>query len=332
VLRSFVASVVPVLLVLAIGGAASAQTRVVLATPDPTLETALDAALAPWNVSIVVVDPTTTTDRMPSAAERGAQLARDHQAAAVTWISIDASGAAALWMYDPASTRVVARPLPVAPPFDEPTADAVALSIKTLLRHSTAAPAAERIVDPPPPSEWRVELGAGARALATQPSDVEARFVLAGSVFPTALGSILGFSLSARAGTGIAAMPDTDASRFGAFDVALGVRACATLHPVVDLTFGLEIGASVLWLAGVKIDGMRRSTEVDVDPSGTIWAAIGVRPTSWLRIALRLGAFVEPVTRSYAVTGHAFFSTQVAAPFAELVFELPLDGGRIDVP
>jgi hypothetical protein len=316
---------------LALPSAASAQTRVVLATRDPALESALEAALAPWNITLVVLDQI-DAGAMPASAEHGAELARRHDAAAVTWISLDANGAAALWTYDAASARIVARALPVAPPFDEPTADAVALSIKTLLRYSAAAPPTERLVDPGAPSEWLVEIGAGARALATQPGDVEPRFALGVAAWPRALGGTVGFALLARSGTGVGIARAAASGRFGSADVSLGVRARLPLASLLDLAFGLELGISVAWLDATVDDDGAHVLPLDVDPTGGLWGELGLRPFASLRVAVRVGAFMSAITRSYLVHGRSILDTQPIAPFGELLFDVPLDGGRVDLP
>jgi hypothetical protein len=71
---------------------------------------------------------------------------------------------------------------------------------------------------------------------------------------------------------------------------------------------------------------------VSADPTGLAWVGLGLRPLPVLRIALRIGVFVTPRTRAYLVRGSPLFETQAVAPYADLVFEVPLDGGRVDSP
>lgn len=316
-----------------LAGSAEAQSevRVVLASPDAALEGALEAALAPWNVTLVVLDGATLGDSMPGSAEAGAALAASNDAAAVTWISMDEAGQFALWIYDRASGHVAARALPMGPPFDEATADSVALAIKTLLRHSAAAPIEQRLIDPPAPSEVRLELAGGVRALTTSPADAEPRAELAVSYWPAALGAIFGISLGARGGTGIGVHTPTLAARLATFDADLGARVRATLTTLVDLVFSIELGTTVSWLDAALADGTH-PTPVSVDATGYTWVELGVRPIAALRIALRAGAFVTTRTRTYLVRGEGALDTVPAAPFGALVFELPLDGGRVDSP
>jgi hypothetical protein len=310
---------------------AQTETRVVLATREPALEIALEAALAPWHVTLIVDDAATPGASMPSSATRGADLSRAHDASAVAWLSSDESGAVALWIYDRESDRVLARALTVAPPFDEATADAVALSIKTLLRHSSAAPAAERVHDPPVPSEVRIELGAGVRTLATSTNDAEPRGTLGFSFWPRALDSILGFALSVRGGADVGVHGPMADGHWNALDGHFGMRVRGTPGPLVDIVFGAEIGVSVSWLDASLADG-DHTTPSSIDPTGYTWLELGIRPLPLLRVALRLGTFFAMRTRTYLVRGERLLSTEPFAPVAELLFEVPLDGGRVDSP
>lgn len=109
------------------------------------------------------------SESMPGARDAAKALIAQYGARAVVWITSNTDGSA-LWIYDGAGDRVVVRRLRQAPPFDEPAAASVALSIKTLLMHSEAAPIKERFgavtkeasiqVTPP---VWSLEVGGWAR-------------------------------------------------------------------------------------------------------------------------------------------------------------------------
>lgn len=322
-------------LTIASAASASAQTageapRVVWVGRDPTLEVALHAALAPWRVDIVTLDAAPPSASMPAAARDGARIAREQHGDAVVWVSRDEEGGFALWTYDRAHDRVLARPLPVGPPFDEASADSVALAIKTLLRHSDAAPAEERVVDPPSPSELRVELGGGLRAFAASPEAIEARATLGLSYWPSALRSILGIALSVRGGAGQGVELPALSGRLWTFDASLGLRGRFAVLRELDVTFGLDIGALTAWLDGRVTSDGRRVSDVDVGPGALVWAELGVRPLSALRIAFRVGALVNGRTRTYLVRGEAQVDTRPAALDAEVLLEVPIDGGALD--
>lgn len=117
--------------------------RVVLLDPGVELTRAARVALEPWQVELVVVSAPTPGATAPATHERARDIARTQDAVAVVWTSAS-SGGYALWMFARAGEHVVARHLSIMPPFDAVSAAAVALSIKTLLRHSETAPVAER--------------------------------------------------------------------------------------------------------------------------------------------------------------------------------------------
>lgn len=137
----------PGLLAISLLGTASAQPAperrlAVVDLPD-NLREAVEITLAAWPVVIVPVSSEDVGPTMPSTAAAARSIAAEHHAAAVVWLSSSAEGPA-LWVLDAEQDRVVARPLEGSPPFDDPTATAIALTIKTLLRHSLVAPEVER--------------------------------------------------------------------------------------------------------------------------------------------------------------------------------------------
>lgn len=124
--------------------------RVVLAGVPDNLADATHTVLVPWQIEIVRTHQPLTAD--PDQARRDAGVVAERaRAGAVVWLAPAAPGFT-LWVYDTSSRQVHSRPLATAPPFDEPTAASVALSIKTMLRHSSVAPPAERIAPTPAPA------------------------------------------------------------------------------------------------------------------------------------------------------------------------------------
>jgi hypothetical protein len=117
--------------------------RAALVNPGAELERAARVALEPWHVKLVILTAPTPGATAPRANQAARALARAEDCDAVVWISEHERGHA-LWIYDRAADHAVALTLATPPPFDGPTAAAVALSIKTLLRHSTTAPPRER--------------------------------------------------------------------------------------------------------------------------------------------------------------------------------------------
>jgi hypothetical protein len=117
--------------------------RVVLAGVPDNLADATSTVLVPWHIEIVRTDQILTADR-DQAPRDARSMAERVRAGAVVWLAPTPQGPT-LWVYDASSQQAHSRPLASAPPFDEPTAASVALSIKTMLRHSSVAPPAERI-------------------------------------------------------------------------------------------------------------------------------------------------------------------------------------------
>lgn len=295
--------------------------RVVLVAIDGELTRAVHTSLAPWGTELVSVDGDAPAS-MPLASDRGRAIAAEHHADAVVWISASDAGPA-LWVYDVEADRSLARALTSAPPFDEATAAAVALTIKTLLRHSAVAPTSERAAPPPtssPPAPRiaQVELGGGLLALATAPSDVEPRLSLAVSLWPTELSGIVGFSLGARTGPGIAVRTADANGRWTSTLVALGVRVRADLG-LFDAGAGIEAGVLVTTL-DVQLGASHEAHLVRAGFGGAGWGEVGVRPDSALRIALRAGASILLPYERYLQRGALVLDVSPVALLAELSF------------
>jgi hypothetical protein len=112
--------------------------KVVVLSGNPTLDRALRMSLAPWSMRLEVVTARSPGSSMPISAMRARVLAQELSADALVWIS-DTPEGAALWVHDARTGNVTARTTP-SPPFDIPTAAALALSVKTVLRASGLAP------------------------------------------------------------------------------------------------------------------------------------------------------------------------------------------------
>ncbi len=295
--------------------------RVVLVDADAELLRAVRSSLAPWGVDIVSVDGDVPPGSMPLAAESGRAIALERHADAVVWIS-DGSSGAALWVYDARAERSLARELTAAPPFDPPTAAAVALTLKTLLLHSTVAPVRERAAPPaPPPARIvHVELGGGLVAFATSPADAEPRVSLAASVWPTELSGILGFSLGARTGPGVAFQTADASGRWTSTLVTVGVRARLVLG-MFDIGAGIEAGLAITTLEA-ELAASRQAHVLRAAFGGAGWGELGVRPDPALRLVLRVGAtFLAPIER-YVERGALVLDVSPAAMLAELLISL----------
>lgn len=310
------------LLVLAPLGARAQDGAVLLVDPDPELRAAVHAVLAPWGTEVrgAEGDPGAT---MPGSAERGRALAARESAAAVVWISESDDGFA-LWVYDAPRDRVLTRRLERGPPFDEATAAAVALTIKTFLRHAAVAPPSERASGAEGARELRLAVALGLRALASEQEEVAPRAGLVLAFHPDALDGVLGIGLIAQTGTGIEVSGDSFAGRWHDVSVALLVRARARLGSMVDLGARLELGASIGWLDGVVLGPNRAATDVRVDPSLAALGEAGLWVAPGLRLALGAGVALVPTSRDYLVRGEPVLRLGPAALRAEILIEIPL--------
>jgi len=112
--------------------------KVVVLSGHPSLDRALRLSLAPWSMRLEVTAARSPGSSMPISAVRARVLAEELSADALVWISETPEGAS-LWVHDTRTGNVTARATP-SPPFDVPTAAALALSVKTILRASGLAP------------------------------------------------------------------------------------------------------------------------------------------------------------------------------------------------
>jgi hypothetical protein len=209
------------------------------------LTPAVEAALAGWpiDVSSAAGEPGAS---MPQAGARARAIGEAAGADAVVWIASDGTGHA-VWVLDVESGRVTARHLPQAPPYDDATAAAVALTVKTLLRHSRAAPVLERygveearetlraeLAAAPPATgaaaaaaeaPFRLETLAGARIRPTEAGDVELRLGAGLRHAPAWLGGHGAAFARIRSGAGVGLNEPEFVGRYTDLQVSLGAAA-----------------------------------------------------------------------------------------------------------
>ncbi len=330
------------------GGASLAhgqsQPRLVVIASDAAFGDALRGALAPWQISLFLVEGETPGATMPGSAARGQGLAHAHEADGVVWLSQSPEGWA-VWVYDAESDRAMARPLPVGPPFDEPTAAALALTVMAMLRHGATAPPAERVRPPateeavrqtergespadepegapvePPARELRLELALGAEGWATTPDQVEARGALTIGYWPSVWGSIAGLELSARFGSGIALGGGGLRGRL--FDARALVRARVRGRPHAQLVLGaaLGLGARVILLDASHPSG-RVAGQTRVIGLVEVSSEIGIDLGPLLLLA-RVGATITPWLQQYEVDSRPVLSSSAAWPLVEAALEV----------
>ena len=284
--------------------------RVLLVAPPAGLEPAVRAALSAWPITVVVDDADDIPSpgpSMPGSAERARALAARHRAGAVVWLSDDGGGGHALWIYDRASRRTAARRLTRTPPFDEPTAAAVALSIKTLLRHSSVVPAVERygveearveIASRPP--RLLIDTLAGARIRPRGPG-AEPRLGVG------VRAAIARLALAARfhVGPGVSVDAPRFTGQFSDLQLAGGLAARIPLGRGLELWPGA--GASLHF---TEIDGAvpgqanrARARRVNPTVDGGLSLELGLPRWPWLRLSASAGASYAIRRQIYLVGG-----------------------------
>ena len=324
------------LLVLVPAGALAQDGRVAVVEPGEELEAAVVATLEPWGVELFTVPPPSPGAEMPASSAAARAIAETYDADAVVWVS-SADGGHALWVYDTAEDRVTARALASAPPFDDASAAAIALSVKTLLRHSHVAPDAERwaaaaesfgdpsppVTSPAPPtspavasplqaaparvapaghSQLSLRASLGARFLHTSPASAEPRLSLGLLTRPFDR-EIVGFALDLASGPGVGVSDAKLDGRLvdGEAFLSLVLRAPRD----APLGIGGELGAG---LALSLLDGVLVDNAAPVDVSrvngalrGAIVVDYAIGPT--FRIGLRAAGTWLARRQRYLVHG-----------------------------
>lgn len=241
--------------------------KVVLAGVPEVLASATDTALAPWALQIIRTPAPLPPDQARAVPEARA-LARKIGAGAVIWLASEDRGHVLL-VYDAFTDRHFSRPLPADPPFDEPTAAAVALSIKTLLRHSAVAPPAERVPPPPlppPPApvapalprhgvEVRASLRLSVPDAGEDSPGTEPRFGLGVAWWPAFLPGPHGIGLRVDAGPGVQVSRGGFRGELQDLTVAADLRRRMRLGQRLELVPAAGLGLHITSLDGVMQPG-----------------------------------------------------------------------------
>jgi hypothetical protein len=292
--------------------------RVAIVGAASGLVPAVDTALSAWAVEVVSVGGESPGGSMPSSGDRAREIANSNTAGAVVWMSVGESDSA-LWMYDSESDRVMARRLVRPPPFDDPTAAEVALSVKTMLRHSAVAPKRERLAPPPDPGlseRLRVDGMTGIRLHGTGLADPEMRF---GFAVLGRLANYLGVYGSLRTGAGLAVDHPDFSGRLNDLGLALGVRG---IVPLGRFSLAATAGPSlhISKLEGTLMATSNAATQRRLNP-GMDLALHAVAHLSSFHFTLRLESTAAIRRQRYTAAGLEI----LVLPRAE--FEVGLDVG-----
>ena len=222
-----------------------ARRRVALLRPDAEWLRSAALSLASWDIEVVAADaePPESSDESATAQVAEA-LARRFHADVVAWTR-DRAPQTAIWMYDVETRHIEITSVESRLPFDDVGAAAAALSLKSMLRSSAVAPAAERV--PPALPAWpgtlRLEAEAGGRWLSNAVS--EPRGGLGLSIWPRALREHLGLGVVASTGPGAHVQSPSIDGQLSEVTLQASLRSRLRF----GTRFALEpaLGASVHW-------------------------------------------------------------------------------------
>ena len=260
---------IALLLVLAGTAAAAPGDRVLLADPDPELLHAVEVALAPWKLSVVV-------DQTPPKDDRTAHDRADvTQARFVVWRK-----GKELVVFDRERDASERRPASSGK-FDAVTAAAAAATVKTMMRLPPPPPADSGsivVVTPPPPPppvtppsergiEVRIEAGMAARIASGDESGLGGRVQFAAMLQPA---PAIGLRFGLRADLGVS---DTTIKK-GPFE---GTWRDWSVLAAASYTFAWGPWELEPWLAGGVTFGSLDGTEqmVSRSESATMFAMRG---------------------------------------------------------
>lgn len=305
--------------------------RVVLADQSPALAEGIRGALEPWNIEVQVAgDATPPGASMPQNAVAARAIATLNDAQAVVWVA--GSGVDyAVWVYDAKVDQVVSRALPSPPPFDEPTAAGVGLTVKVLLRHAEVAPPEERFgavaADAPrprrvaPPHVWFLASG-GVRARPTEASDLEPRLGLGVAVFSTAVDPF-GLQFLVRTGPGVSINDPAFVGHFS--DLAISGAIVARLRVFGRTTLAPSAGVAAHF---TQVDGIVTTSQFTPDVSRVNLHLEAGALISWavgdqLQIGLRIDGAYAARRQTYVVGGEPVLDLPSTEAEGSLMLTLP---------
>lgn len=294
----------------------AAETRVALVDPAPNVLDAVSVALSAWGLRVISISSTHLPADLAAATAMARDLAREHDAGAVAWLASPQGASTSLWLYDAQTEQMMVRPLSQAPPFDDASAAALALTVKTLLRSTTVAPPQERLAQP---------------AATTAPSGATTPPSTPIPAPPAASASGAPPPASTSVAAPPAGVPATPSHAWRAEAVALarlptGTSASAAPRASLGvgwwprwwrehLGFGLEARAGTsLDVTGARFAGSFSDTSVALTARG----AVAIRPL-WLEVAAGPSLEITSLTGAEIATGRTS-SILRADPAFDLAF------------
>jgi hypothetical protein len=265
--------------VIAARAADAAARRLALVNSDSELSRSVSLALSPWGVETIVVDPDSPGSLLPQALHRARALAQELGVDAIAWVSAS-SDESVLWVYSVEADHLASRLFSKAPPFDSPSAAAVALSLKTLLRTTAIAPEAERFGatpadEPRPPELVRIEGETMFRHFVSGMGEI--RFGVQAAGFLRLPSARPGVSLGLSVGPGVAVETAAFSGHFQDWAVPVALREWFPIGKVVTLQPLIGATIRVASLTGSLVPGEGRVEVHRVDMSFDAGAFVDVR-------------------------------------------------------
>lgn len=291
-----------------------------MVAPSENLLHAVTRTLAAWDVEVAAVPDDNPGPTMPASSSEGRRIAEQHGAIAVVWVSESEDGFA-LWVFDRRTDQVAARPLPSGPPFDEPLAAQVALTVKTLLRtipqfrgdsrhnlnteRESMAPRPAREPMPesmplPEDERWGVDIltAAGVRGLALTPGIPDARVALGVTLRPSGFRRALGLSLLLESGPGVRTTHSDLDARWTDSSLTLGIGGRLHLGARFDVGASVGFGGRLTTLDGqTRLGSQVARRRVTLVSRAEL--ELGVTLVPWLRLMLRGGTRIGLMVQRY---------------------------------
>lgn len=184
------------------------DSHIVAIDTDAHFDHELELALTSWHVDVSTEPGPAPGRDIDDAIRTAHRIARKGSARAVVWMTHEE-----LWVYDERTHQIAVRPLPSPPPFDEATAAAIALTVKTVLGGSpdahpkTETPEVAAPLPQPKPASAkhsvRIHTFGGARVPTNANDSIAARFGAEITYFPAPIVPWLGLAISADAGPSV---------------------------------------------------------------------------------------------------------------------------------
>jgi len=256
--------------------------------PTDTLARAITIALTPWDLDVVRAASGPPGATLPAAEQRARGVAADLRADVVVWVT-PGGEQSVLWFYDAESQHVGSRVVDAPLPYDEPTAAAVALTLKTLLRTSAVAPPAERLAVPRARPEPAVHLEAMAGLRLLAPRTAEPRGGIGVAWWTRLAGLRAGLGMAVTLGPGVDIGSEIFTGRYTDASLSPSVRARFDLGQRIVLEPHIGGTLHVTTLDGVVAPDLGGIHASRIDGSLDVGAVIAIR----LAANLDVGVFAS---------------------------------------